>query len=101
MKKSLLTVALALVLSTPAMADSKLAAEKICTACHAPASRLVGPSFKEIAAKYADQKNAMDTLAVKVIKGGSGVWGVNVMPANPQVNESEAKKLVAWILSQK
>ena len=85
----------------PAMADLALATAKNCTACHAVDKKLVGPAYKEVAAKYAGQKDAVDKLAAKVIKGGSGVWGPVPMPANPQVNEAEAQKLVAWVLSMK
>ena len=63
--------------------------------------KLVGPAYKDVAAKYAGQKDAVDKLAAKVMKGGSGVWGPVPMPANPQVTEAEAKKLVAWVLSLK
>jgi hypothetical protein len=51
--------------------------------------------------KYAGQKDAVDKLAAKIMKGGAGVWGPVPMPANAQVNEAEAKKLAAWVLSQK
>ena len=61
----------------------------------------VGPAKKDVAAKYAGDKTASDTLVAKVMKGGAGVWGPIPMPANPQVNEAEAKKLVAWVLSLK
>lgn len=87
--------------TTPAMADMALATSKNCMACHAVDKKLVGPSYKEVAAKYAGQKDAADKLATKVIKGGSGVWGSVPMPANAQVTPDEAKKLVAWILTQK
>ncbi len=87
--------------SMPAMADLQLATAKNCMACHAVDKKLVGPSYKEVAAKYAGQKDAVDKLAAKVIKGGSGVWGPVPMPANAQVNPDEAKKLAAWILTQK
>ena len=87
--------------STPALADLQLATAKNCMACHAVATKLVGPSFKDVAAKYAGQKDAVDKLAAKIVKGGSGVWGPVPMPANAQVNPDEAKKLVAWILTQK
>jgi cytochrome c len=87
--------------ATPALADMQLAKTKNCMACHAAAMKLVGPSFKDIAAKYAGQKDAVDKLATKVIKGGSGVWGPVPMPANAQVSPDDAKKLVTWILSQK
>ena len=72
-----------------------------CMACHSVDKKLVGPSFKDVAAKYAGQKDAAAKLEAKVIKGGSGVWGPVPMPANAQVNPDDAKKLVAWILTQK
>jgi len=87
--------------STPALADLQLATAKNCMACHAVATKLVGPSYKDVAAKYAGQKDAVDKLAGKIIKGGSGVWGPVPMPANAQVNADEAKKLAAWVLTQK
>ena len=95
------TLAAGIAISTPALADLQLATAKNCMACHAVDKKLVGPSYKDIGAKYAGQKDAADKLAVKVMKGGSGVWGPVPMPANAQVNADEAKKLVAWILSQK
>lgn len=87
--------------STPALADLQLATAKNCMACHAVATKLVGPSYKDVAAKYAGQKDAVDKLAAKIVKGGSGVWGPVPMPANTQVNADEAKKLAAWVLTQK
>lgn len=104
MKRTLITVALsaaAVLTAAPAFADQALATKKNCMACHAIATKLVGPAYKDVAAKYKADKGAADKLAAKVIKGGSGVWGAIPMPANPQVNEAEAKTLVAWILSQK
>jgi cytochrome c len=95
------TLAAGIVVSTPALADLQLATAKNCMACHAVDKKLVGPSYKDVAAKYAGQKDAADKLVLKVMKGGSGVWGPVPMPANAQVNADEAKKLVAWILSQK
>lgn len=87
--------------STPALADLQLATAKNCMACHAIDKKVVGPSYKDVAAKYAGQKDASAKLAVKIMKGGSGVWGPIPMPANTQVNADEAKKLVDWILTQK
>ena len=101
MKRTLFALAAAVVVATPAMAQLELAQAKNCTACHAVDKKLVGPAYKDVAAKYAGQKDAVDKLAQKVMKGGSGVWGPVPMPANPQVNEAEAKKLVAWVLSLK
>ena len=101
MKRVLFALFAAAVVRTPALADQALATSKNCMACHAVDKKLVGPAFKDIAKKYAGNKAAVDTLAQKVIKGGSGAWGPVPMPANPQVNDAEAKKLVTWILAQK
>lgn len=104
MKRILLvlaSMAAGLAVSTPALADLQLATAKNCMACHAVDKKLVGPSYKDVAAKYAGQKDAADKLAAKIIKGGSGVWGPVPMPANAQVNPEEAKKLAAWVLATK
>jgi len=85
----------------PAFANADLAQKKNCMACHAVDKKLVGPAYKDVAAKYAGQKDAVDKLAEKVLKGGSGVWGPVPMPANPQVTAAEAKQLVQWVLTQK
>ena len=85
--------------STPVLADMALATTKNCMACHAVDKKLVGPSYKDIATKYAGQADAVDKLAGKVVKGGSGAWGPVPMPANAQINDADAKKLVAWILA--
>ncbi len=96
-----LLIALTAVAAAPAFAQADLAQKKNCMACHAVDKKLVGPAYKEVAAKYAGQKDAVDKLAQKVVKGGSGSWGAVPMPANPQVTEAEAKQLVGWILTQK
>lgn len=101
MKQTLIAIALSAAAIAPAMADQALAQSKNCMACHAVDKKLVGPAFKDVAAKYAGQKDATDKLAAKIIKGGSGVWGPIPMPANAQVNDAEAKKLAAWVLTQK
>ena len=104
MKRTLLaiaSVAAGFAVSAPAMADLQLATAKNCMACHAVDKKIVGPAYKDVAAKYAGQKDAPAKLAAKVIAGGSGVWGPVPMPANAQVTPDEAKKLVAWILTQK
>ncbi len=101
MKRVLLTLVAAVAVAAPAMADEALAKSKNCMACHAVDKKVVGPAYKDVAKKYAGQKDAADKLAAKVIKGGSGVWGPVPMPANAQVNDADAKKLVAWILAMK
>jgi cytochrome c len=101
MKKIIFALALTAAATAPAMADQALATAKNCMACHAVDKKIVGPGYKEVAAKYKADKGAADKLAAKIIKGGSGVWGAIPMPANPQVSEADAKKLAAWVLSQK
>ncbi|MCU0941503.1 MAG: c-type cytochrome [Hydrogenophaga sp.] len=101
MKRALLIMAAMTTLSAPALADEALAKSKNCMACHAVDKKLVGPSYKDVAKKYAGDAKAVDMLATKIMKGGSGVWGAIPMPANPQVNDADAKKLAAWILGQK
>lgn len=101
MKRTLITLAITLSAAAPAMADLALATSKSCMACHAMDKKVVGPSYKDVAAKYAGQKDAVDKLAAKIMKGSGGVWGPVPMPANAQVNEADAKKLAAWVLTVK
>ena len=101
MKKFALIASLAAVIAAPAFANADLAQKKSCLACHAADKKLVGPSYKDVAAKYAGQKDAAAKLAEKIQKGGVGAWGQVPMPANPQVNAEEAKQLAAWVLSTK
>ena len=101
MKRALFVLAALAAVSAPTLADQALATAKNCMACHAVDRKLVGPAYKQVATKYAGQKDAVDKLAGKIIKGGAGVWGPVPMPANPQVSEAEAKKLAAWVLSLK
>ncbi len=87
-------------LSAQVMADDELARQKNCLACHAVDHKVVGPAFKDVAAKYAGQPEAVDKLTRKVLTGGAGVWGDMKMPANTQVNEAEARTLVLWVLAR-
>lgn len=97
-----LCLALALAAASgAAMASAELAKAKNCTACHATDKKLIGPAYKAVAAKYANDKGAVARLTKKVREGGVGVWGQIPMPANPQVTAEEAETLVKWILSQK
>ncbi len=82
-------------------ANPELMKAKNCTACHAIDKKVLGPSFKDIAAKYATDAKAVETLAGRVKGGSGGVWGNIPMPANPQVTSAEAETLVKWILAQK
>ncbi|NBX56359.1 MAG: cytochrome C' [Betaproteobacteria bacterium] len=97
----LMATLISVALSSAAMADQKLAGAKNCLGCHAVGTTVVGPAFKDVAKKYAGDKEAAATLANKIRAGGGGVWGAVPMPANPQVSEAEAKTLTAWILGLK
>ena len=101
MKKALLLAALSLGCAAPAFADLALATSKNCMSCHAVDRKVLGPSFKDVAAKYKDDKAAPAKLAEKVKKGGVGAWGPIAMPANPAVPDADVNALVKWILSQK
>jgi cytochrome c len=101
MKRLIVAVIAAAGAVAPALADQALAQKKNCMACHAVDKKVLGPAYKDVAAKYAGQKDAVDKLASKVLKGGSGTWGNIPMPANPQVTDAEAKQLVQWILTLK
>ncbi len=101
MKQVLVLAALGItVASGPVFASQELAKQKNCLACHAADKKLVGPSYKDVAAKYKGDKDAAAKLAKKIREGGVGVWGQVPMPANPQVNEQEAMTLAKWVLSQ-
>jgi cytochrome c len=76
-----------------------LAERSGCLACHGARQRLVGPSLAEIASRYRTDAAAEPRLAAKVKAGGQGVWGNVPMPPHPQIQESEARALVRWILT--
>jgi len=105
MKTIYLTVLLAagVLFAGVARADEALtlAKAKNCFACHTVEKKIVGPSYKDVAKKYAGQKDAEAKLIEKVLKGGKGSWGDVPMPPNATVKPEEAAKLVKWILSLK
>ena len=96
-----LILSLALFIPAAAMANQELAQKKNCMACHALDKKLVGPAYKDVAAKYAKDKDAVKKLSEKIIKGGAGVWGPVPMPANTQVSPAEAETLAKWVLTVK
>ncbi len=98
-----LAVALAAgaVLSLPAQASEELAKKYMCMTCHTVDKKLVGPSYKDVAAKYASDKTAEAKLVDKVKKGGVGVWGQIPMPPNDKVPDADLKALVKWVLAAK
>ncbi|HMV18562.1 MAG TPA: c-type cytochrome [Zoogloea sp.] len=101
MKRSLFLTVLLATASTAAFADAPAAAQKAgCMACHATDKKVVGPAFKDIAAKYKGQADAVAKLSDKVRKGGAGVWGPIPMPPNAadKINDADLKSTVEWIL---
>ena len=94
-------VTLGLLLAGGAQADEKLAAANGCLTCHQIDKKLLGPGFKEVAAKYRGDKNAEATLVKKVKEGGKGGWGDMVMPPNAHVKDTDITAIVKWILAQK
>jgi cytochrome c len=101
MKRFALVLTAFAAVSAPAMANEAMAKANNCMACHAVDKKLVGPSYKDISKKYAGNAAAVAQLATKIQKGGSGVWGAIPMPANPKVNDADAKALAQWVLSIK
>ena len=103
MKRIVILAAFAALASASAFAADELAlAQKSgCMACHAVDKKVVGPAYKDVAAKYKADKGAAAKLEDKVKKGGVGVWGQVPMPPNSQVSDADIKKLVAWVLSVK
>jgi len=92
--------AVALLSAGTASANEELAKKSACTACHAIDKKLVGPAYKDVAAKYKGQKDAEAKLIDKVKKGGQGVWGPVPMPPNAGVKDEDIKTLVKWVLAQ-
>ena len=93
--------AVAVAAALPAAAQEELAKKHNCLACHAVDKKVVGPAYKDVAAKYRGDKTAEAKLVDKVKKGGVGVWGQVPMPPNATVPDADVKALVKWILSQK
>ncbi len=89
-----------LLAAAPARADEALAKKHNCLACHQIDKKSVGPSYKDIAAKYKGQAGIEAKLADKVKKGGAGVWGQIPMAPNPAVPDADLKTLVAWVMKQ-
>ena len=101
MKKISITLALAVALmfSVSVKASEELAKKNNCLACHTVDKKVLGPAYKEIAAKYENDAATVDMLVDKVKNGGTGNWGQIPMPPNPMVSDEDAAALVEWILS--
>ncbi len=81
--------------------DADFARSKKCLNCHALDQKLVGPAFRAVAARYANDRDAEARLAKKIRQGGAGAWGVVPMPANTEVDAAESQRLAHWVLTQK
>lgn len=88
-----------LAVAQSAAANEELAKKNNCLVCHAVDKKVVGPAYKEVAAKYKGNADAPALLADKIKKGGTGVWGQIPMPPNPNVSDDDIKALVSWILA--
>jgi cytochrome c len=104
MKAFLMAIAAAgsLMVAAQASADANvdLAQKNGCLACHGVDKKILGPAYKDVAAKYKGNKEAEAKLIAKVKAGGSGVWGPMPMPANsPRVSDADIKTLVEWVLA--
>jgi cytochrome c len=84
-----------------AQANEALANKSGCLGCHAIATKLVGPAYKDVAAKYADQADAQAMLMQSIRNGSVGKWGDQPMPAHPKISDADLKKLATWILGIK
>ncbi len=84
-----------------ALASEELAKKHGCLACHAIDKKVIGPSYKEVAAKYKGEKGAEAKLIGKVKDGGQGAWGQIPMPPNSSVPDADIKTLVKWVLKTK
>ena len=98
----LLSFGLALGATLPVQASEALAKKHLCTTCHVvKGAKTIGPTYAEVAKKYAGQKDADAKLADKVKKGSTGVWGQVPMPPNAAVPDADIKALVKWVLATK
>ncbi len=86
-------------LGSPAFADKDMLQKNNCFACHSIDKRKYGPKLVEVAKKYAGDPDAAQVLARKIQAGGTGVWGEDIMPPQPQVSDEEALALAKYILS--
>lgn len=84
-----------------ALASEALAKKYNCLTCHAMDKKVIGPSYKDVAAKYKGDASAEAKLVAKVKNGGAGAWGQIPMPPNASVPDADIKALVKWVLSQK
>lgn len=79
----------------------QLVAKSDCFTCHDVSQKKIGPSYKDVAAKYTASEEVIETLSNKVIKGGGGVWGEIAMTPHPQLEKEDVKTMIKYILELK
>lgn len=92
-------IAAGVMVSAPAMASLDLAKKSNCMSCHQVDKKMVGPSYQDVAKKYAGNADAVKMLSEKVKKGGKGTWGQIPMPPNAAVKDADIETLVKWVLA--
>lgn len=97
----LLAMLLALLCSPAAHANEALGRKNGCLACHSVANQLVGPAYKDVAAKYVGQGDALEQLQNSIRNGSTGKWGELAMPPHPKLSAAELNKLATWVLGLK
>lgn len=98
---ALLASVAALAIAGTAQANEKLAQASGCMTCHGIDKKIIGPSYKDVAAKYRADKGAEAKLVAKVKAGGSGVWGATPMPPQAHVKDDDIKAIVHWVMTLK
>lgn len=99
MKLIFVAVAMSALLSAPAFANPDIAKKNNCMGCHAAERKLVGPSYSDVAKKYAGKPDAVAALAKSIKAGGAGKWGPIPMPAYARLSDADAEALATWILA--
>ena len=99
--RALFAVAILGSLHNTTQANEALARKSDCMGCHSVASKLVGPAYKDVAAKYAGQADALEQVQNSIRNGGAGKWGDIPMPPNPKLSTADVKKLATWVLGSK
>ncbi len=95
------SLAFAVFFATSGQANETLARKSDCLGCHAVAAKLVGPSFRDVAAKYAGQPDAVEQVSTSIRSGGVGKWGEIPMPPHAKLSPADVKKLAVWVLNSK
>jgi len=98
---TLLAAAALQLASVPAQANEALAQKNNCLGCHAATTKLVGPAYKDVAAKYAGQSDAQALVMASIRNGSAGKWGEIPMPPHPKIADPDLKKLARWVLNAK